>query len=71
MIKDFKDENYLNDEYVYNIGRKISNIIFNDYMRKMKWIISIGKTSPIYHTQCDEWSWLHDILELEKIIEIE
>lgn len=33
MIKDFKDENYLNDEYVYNMGRKISNIIFNDYMR--------------------------------------
>ena len=33
MIKDFKDENYLNDEYVYNMGRKISNIIYNDYMR--------------------------------------
>ena len=33
MIKDFKDENYLNDEYVYNMGRKISNIIFNEYMR--------------------------------------
>lgn len=33
MIKDFKDTNYLNDEYVYNMGRKISNIIFNEYMR--------------------------------------
>lgn len=34
MIKDFKDENYLNDEYVYNMGRKISNIIFNEYISK-------------------------------------
>lgn len=33
MIKDFKDANYLNDDYVYNMGRKISNIIFNEYMR--------------------------------------
>lgn len=33
MIKDFKDTNYLNDEHVYNMGRKISNIIFNEYMR--------------------------------------
>ena len=32
MIKDFKDENYLNDEYVYNMGRKISSIIFNEYI---------------------------------------
>ena len=32
MIKDFKDENYLNDDYVYNMGRKISNIIFNQYI---------------------------------------
>lgn len=34
FIKDFKDENYLNDEYVYNQGRKISNIIFNEFIRK-------------------------------------
>lgn len=34
MIKDFKDENYLNDDYVYNIGRKISSIIFNEYIGK-------------------------------------
>lgn len=32
MIKDFKDQNYLNDDYVYNMGRKISNIIFNQYI---------------------------------------
>lgn len=32
MIKDFNDENYLNDEYVYNMGRKISSIIFNGYI---------------------------------------
>ena len=34
MIKDFKDENYLNDDYVYNMGRKISSIIFNEYIGK-------------------------------------
>ncbi|MCI8548325.1 MAG: serine hydrolase [Bacilli bacterium] len=34
FIKDFKDENYLNDEYVYNQGRKISNIIFNKFIRR-------------------------------------
>lgn len=34
LIKNFKDENYLNDEYVYNQGRKISNIIFNEFIRK-------------------------------------
>lgn len=34
FIKDFKDENYLNDEYVYNQGRKISNIIFNEFIRR-------------------------------------
>ena len=34
FIKDFKDEDYRNDEYVYNQGRKISNIIFNEYIRK-------------------------------------
>ena len=34
MIKDFKDENYLNDDYVYDLGRKISNIIFNSYIGK-------------------------------------
>lgn len=34
LVKDFKDENYLNDEYVYNQGKKISNIIFNEFIRK-------------------------------------
>lgn len=34
FIKDFKDEDYRNDEYVYNQGRKISNIIFNEFIRK-------------------------------------
>ena len=32
IVKDFKDENYLNDDYVYNMGRKISNIMFNQYI---------------------------------------
>ena len=34
LVKDFKDENHLNDEYVYNQGKKISNIIFNEFIRK-------------------------------------
>ena len=34
FIKDFKDENYTNDDYVYSQGRKISNIIFNEFIRK-------------------------------------
>lgn len=34
MIKDFKDKDYLNEEYIYNIGRKISNIIFNGYINR-------------------------------------
>lgn len=34
LIKDFKDTDYRNDEYVYSQGRKISNIIFNEFMRK-------------------------------------
>lgn len=34
LIKDFKDENYLNDEYVYNCGKNISNIIFNNFINK-------------------------------------
>lgn len=33
FIKDFKDEYYLNDEYVYNQGRKISNILFNKFIQ--------------------------------------
>lgn len=36
FIKDFKDEDYRNDEYVYNQGKKISNIIFNEFIRKGK-----------------------------------
>ena len=33
LIKDFKDEFYMNDEYVYNYGRKISSIIFQNFIR--------------------------------------
>jgi len=35
FIKDFKDEDYRNDEYVYSQGRKISNIIFNEFIREV------------------------------------
>lgn len=34
LIKDFKDKDYRNDEYVYSQGREISNIIFNEFIRK-------------------------------------
>lgn len=34
FIKDFKDEAYRNDEYAYSQGRNISNIIFNEFVRK-------------------------------------
>lgn len=34
FIKDFKDKDYRNDEYVYGKGRKISNMIFNEFIRK-------------------------------------
>lgn len=34
FIKDFKDKDYRNDEYVYSQGKKISNIIFNEFIRK-------------------------------------
>ncbi len=34
FIKDFKDKDYRNDEYVYSQGRKISNLIFNEFIRK-------------------------------------
>lgn len=34
FIKDFKDKDYMNDEYVYSQGKKISNIIFNEFIRK-------------------------------------
>ena len=33
LIKDFKDDYYLSDEYVYRQGRKISNLIFNEYLK--------------------------------------
>ena len=36
FIKDFKDKNYLNDEYVYNQGRNISNILFNKFINEKK-----------------------------------
>lgn len=36
LIKDFKDENYLNDEYIYNQGRKISNILFNKFVNEKR-----------------------------------
>ena len=29
----FKDDYYLSDEYVYSQGRKISNLIFNEYLK--------------------------------------
>ena len=35
FIKDFKDEDYRNDDYVYSQGRKISNIIFNEFIRRV------------------------------------
>ena len=34
FIKDFKDKDYRNDEYIYSQGKKISNIIFNEFIRK-------------------------------------
>lgn len=34
FIKNFKDKDYRNDEYIYSQGRKISNIIFNEFIRK-------------------------------------
>lgn len=33
FIKDFKDKNYRNDDYAYDQGRKISNYIFNEFIR--------------------------------------
>ena len=33
FIKNFKDKNYLNDEYAYSQGRKISSVIFNEFIR--------------------------------------
>jgi len=33
FIKDFKDKNYMADEYVFNQGRWISNIIFNEFVK--------------------------------------
>lgn len=32
FIKDFNDQDYLNDEDIYNYGRKISNTIFDRYI---------------------------------------
>lgn len=32
FIKDFPDQDYLNDEDIYNYGKKISNILFNRYI---------------------------------------
>ena len=34
FIKDFKDKDYRNDEYVFSQGKKISNIVFNEFIRK-------------------------------------
>ena len=34
FIKDFKDRDYRNDQYIYSQGKKISNIIFNEFIRK-------------------------------------
>lgn len=33
FIKNFKDEEYRNDEYIYNQGKTISNIIFSNFIR--------------------------------------
>ena len=38
LIKDFKDENYMNDEYPYSLGRKISDIIFHKFINQNKGI---------------------------------
>lgn len=35
LIKDFKDIDYRNDDYIYSQGRKVSNIIFNEFMGKV------------------------------------
>lgn len=35
FIKDFKDEAYRNDDYVYSQGRKISDIVFNEFIREV------------------------------------
>lgn len=35
FIKDFKNVDYINDEYVYSQGKKISNIIFNEFIKKL------------------------------------
>ena len=32
FIKDFADQDYLNDEDIYSYGKKISNILFNRYI---------------------------------------
>ena len=32
FIKDFLDQDYLNDEDIYNYGKRISNIVFNRYI---------------------------------------
>lgn len=34
FIKDFKDEAFRNDDYIYSQGKKISNIIFNEFIRQ-------------------------------------
>lgn len=32
FIKDFPDQDYLNDDYIYNYGKRVSNILFNRYI---------------------------------------
>lgn len=34
FISNFKDKNSMNDDYAYSQGKKISNIIFNEFIRK-------------------------------------
>jgi len=38
LIKDFKDYNYMNDEYPYSLGRKISDIVFHKFINQNKGI---------------------------------
>lgn len=34
LIKDFKDEFYMSDNYVYSYGKRISNIMFNSFVKR-------------------------------------
>lgn len=36
LINGFRDEFYMNDDYVYSYGKKISNIVFNNFIFERK-----------------------------------